>query len=178
MAVSSLVPAASGPTLAEIQTAVSTYSTPYNGTWTELGATTFTSSSTTTISGLSGYKQIKIYLFTAPSTAAELRMRLNSDTGSNYGWQFATPTNNSYNYPDNKMTLGTNSGNNNATVLTISPANSTTAKKVITSESHHTNGTIASFNGLWNSSSAITSVTFFLTAGLFSPGYAVIWGIN
>jgi hypothetical protein len=179
MGYSAYPPAASGPTLAEIQTAVSTYSTPYNGTWTDLGTTSISGSSSVTITGLGGYKQLKIFVYLEPSTASYVTMRLNGDTGSNYGYVNSNSTTSAQSYPTTGMRLGPSSGASVIGYLTISPANSTTSKKTIFSDSNfsHAN-TSANFTGVWLSTAAITSATFVLNTGTFSGGGIQIWGIN
>lgn len=105
MAVSSLVPAATGPTLAEITAAITTNAapasvtntsiatqvannaTPFGGTWTNLYANTpGTSVGTLTISGLGSYKYIRVgWNGVGCSTAGNnLQIRFNGDAGSNY----------------------------------------------------------------------------------------------
>jgi len=178
MAVSSLVPAASGPTLAEIQTAVSTYSTPYNGTWTDLGSTNFTGSSTATITGLSGYKQLKLFLWLSPSTSVIQSMRVNGDTTTNYAYGHASASIQAEGYAVDNMRLASGTGGTVIGILTISPANSTSSKKMITAENYQVASTPAVFAGTYLGTSAITSVTFFLNTGTFSTGRVQIWGLN
>lgn len=98
MAVSSLVPAATGPTLSEITTAGT--SAGWGATkgadivWTQLGTSFPTGTSTVTFSGLSGYKYYKLMIrgprFTSGTNA--LFFRLNGDSASNYDLQAIGPT--------------------------------------------------------------------------------------
>ena len=172
--------AAAVPTTAGITTIVQANSSAYNGTWTDLGVTNFSgATSTTTITGLSGYKQLKIYLWISPTTGAQTFMRFNGDTASNYACNVQSVSAYNRNWPGSSMLMKTAAdGNDLFGLLTVSPANSTTAKKMVTSENYAAAGTMGQFNGMWFGTAAITSVTFVQSAGTFSSGYAQIWGIN
>lgn len=171
---------ASGPTLAEIQTAVSTYSTPYNGTWTDLGITRANGGlSSITVSGLGGYKELRMQLFLSASTSSYITMRLNGDTGSNYGYVNSVYNSIGSSYITTGMRLNQASGADTTSLITISPANSTTAKKSIATGTNHSQlNNLGNFHGLWYNTSAVTSVTFALNTGTFSDGWIQIWGIN
>lgn len=180
MGYSAYPPAASGPTLAEIETAVSTYSTPYNGTWTDLGITRANGGiSSVTVSGLGGYKELRMQLFFSPSTTSYITMRLNGDTGANYGYVNTIYNSIGSSYITTGMRLNQSSGAELTSLITISPANSTTAKKSIAAGSNHAQfNALGNFHGLWYNTSAVTSVTFALNTGTFSDGWIQIWGIN
>lgn len=107
MAVSSLVPAVSGPTLAEITTAITTNAapasvtnssiatqvannaTPFGGTWTTISDAAFPNATSVTISGLGSYKYIRIIFNIAISGSAGsdgIYLRFNGSAGSDYNY--------------------------------------------------------------------------------------------
>jgi len=55
-------------------------------TWTLLGSPTVASQSGVTVTGLSGYKAIKLLFTVIPNASATMQLRFNSDSGSNYSW--------------------------------------------------------------------------------------------
>lgn len=180
MAVSSLVPAASGPTLSEIQTAVSTYSKgPLDRTWTFLGQTrTGSTSSTHTITGLGGYKYLKFVSAGThtPDGNFTLWLRVNSDTSGSY------VTNAKYWYGTNggaegnvEMTsrfvlgaMGTSFSHTLFDIEFINPTQ-TNGKKLMNFNFNGFNGAnwlLREGNGIWINDSAITSVTFLNSGGV------------
>jgi hypothetical protein len=86
---------ASGVTLAEVQTAVSTYSKgPLDITWTNLGTTAMTNGSgSVTISGLSSYKYIKVLFHFSMGSNCQINLRFNGDAGGNYAYGTSVITN-------------------------------------------------------------------------------------
>ena len=172
--------AAAVPTTAGITTIVQSNSSAYNGTWTDLGTTNFSgATSTTTITGLGGYKQLKMYVWISPTTSSQTFMRFNGDTASNYVYNVQSYSNSGRNWPGSSMSMKPAAdGNDVFGLLTVSPANSTTTKKIVISENYAASGGTGQFNGMWLGTAAITSVTFIVSAGTFSSGYAQIWGIN
>lgn len=172
--------AASVPTLAQINTSVSSNASPYGGTWTTVSTTTFATVNTTTISSITGYKYLRIIfaLSTVPANE-QLGIRFNSDSGSNYltGWHQGTGGINTR-VDFTQFDIGQNPGYGAPIMLEVLNANSTSAEKVINLR----NIVGAGMNSGWghySSNSAISSVTLFNAAGVGNfSGKCKIMGAN
>lgn len=158
MAVSSLVPAASGPTLAEINNSVATYA-PSPNNWTLISTWTLGGTSSFTWSSLSGYKTYKIV---TPSMyiggASSVGIRINSDTNNNYVASAADATQNNFN--NNTFFILSNPGNNTSFHfnLEINQAN-LAGNKSINAQYGDVNGRAYKVDGSYATNAAINSIT-------------------
>jgi hypothetical protein len=170
------------------------WATPAAGGGITLLSTTTLSGSSTTISSISGSYTNLYFVYHSIQTSgdnAELWLRLNSDTGSNYDSVIVGSANNAF-------TSISNNGNTFAVIgkttadggnaykaygeLTINNYTSTSTRVM-----NGTNGMRRSTNadqyGLlataqYRGSSAITSITFLLNTGTFSTGTVLLYGVK
>lgn len=198
MAVSSLVAASSGPTLAEIQTAVSTYSKgPMDITWTQIGYTQPSGLTSVTFSSLGSYKYIKLLsvFFGSNTDATDLRLRINGDSTASMYMNSAKQFYGNVaglavrtfgpNTGFNLGAYGPGSGINHLEVEFINPTQ-TNGKKLIKFNLTGYDGSITRNNeghGIYNSNSAVTSITLSSTNGYSfmdngSPTGFYIYGAN
>ena len=185
--------AASGPTLAEIETAVSTYSKgPLDVDWTNIGYITADGLVTATFTGLSGYKYLKVVSRGLQlSIAAAIQLRFNSDSSNNYYWSGVTYSSNGYPRGERSKrdaasyvyfgTSNSTAGNHDMQ-LQILNNNSSTHKFFNVSGSWFevTNGA-TDLNGIYMSTSAISSLSISVTSGNFqnpSPWGFYMYGGN
>lgn len=168
----SVFPAASsGPTLAEITTAITNNpSSPVGGTWTNLGTVDLNGLQGTTISSLSGYKYIRFYMGIQSSVGTRTQLRFNGDTGNNY-WSGVgiTETSNNPGFSvgngESLMTLnGVSADTSNKLALFVEIENSnSTIYKIVKSQAASqftTTKADAQFSiGCWNNTAAISSIT-------------------
>lgn len=191
-----IIPAASsGPTLAEITTAiqnnaapasvtnssiatqVANNATPFGGTWTNVAENTFSSINTVTVSSLGGYKFLKgwIVITQVPSSSQAVGFRINGDTtAGNYVWN-----------PDNQITrsyfnFGGNAGFGMSMNFEIFPANSTSVNKVIDWKVFKPSSGASERNTLlWKNNAAVSSITLFNADSSNNfAGYIRILGAN
>ena len=139
------------------------------------GGTALSGSNTVTVSGISNKTDLLIRVDGASMTGgAQLRLRFNSDTGSNYfvvGDQNATSTAQTYihagNVPDG--------ANNGDLFLSITATNSTNPKPLYWHFGTNVN-TIDFGGGYYGGTSAISSVTFLTDGDNFDAGTAYVYG--
>ena len=160
------------PTTAGITTIVqNNASSPVGGTWTNLGVVDLNGVQTTTISSLSGYKYLRFYFGYIASVGTRIQVRFNGDTAANYwcgvgnaaDYQVGPGVNNFTG--TNEITLcGSPVSNYRVSgILEIENSNSSIYKMTKTSSAVDYNGSAAGYLysiGCWNSTSAISSVTF------------------
>ena len=85
MGISVIPAAASGPTLAQITTEINDHGSPIPSYELIADAVSISGVTNFTVSGLSDYKFLRIYVFgTMPGSAGDVYLRYNSDSGSNY----------------------------------------------------------------------------------------------
>jgi len=85
MGISVFPAAASGPTLAQITSAIKADGSPIPSYQVIASAVSISGVVSYTVTGLSDYKFLRIYVFgTMPANAGEVYFRYNSDTGNNY----------------------------------------------------------------------------------------------
>ena len=164
--------------------------------WTLLNAGgTGLSGTTTTISGISAADKIFILITGGMSgtvASAQVYLRLNGDTGNNY--TFAGPTfqaystylqdivDNQYGVSQSFIPLGAMSnsaGSYGSAYGVITGCNSTGVKVIQSAGSFNPSGGVSNradfMNALYNSSSAITSVSLTLTTGTFDRGTVYVY---
>lgn len=199
MAVSSLVPAATGPTLAEINNSVATYSKgPLDRTWTNIGYVDPgpLSTSTVTFTGLGGYKYIKIMSSNVRAQYTFFTLRFNGDSSANYAKIGASlyGSNSAVSGQNDTPSggflamgpTGQNQGTSSFSVELLNPTSTTSRKLATWKNSGFDGGSWVAAEGelIYNSTSAITSVTIsnsgpvnFVTTGHATDGFHV-YGAN
>lgn len=182
---------ASGPTLAEITTAIQTNASPFGGTWTNLYNTNPTANAASvTVSGLGSYKYLRVrWSVVANSAGNNFEVRFNGDTGGNHfdhrgyvtpssGPFTSTSIRNSSNGFNFRRTSGSTS-EANVGGFEIWGSNQSGIKALANQEHMFFDG--STYYGLgeavstYRSTSAITSITFFFSgAGAFDSS-TLLW---
>ena len=153
-------------------------------------ATTTTSSSATsvTFSSLGSYTDIIVVVNAGATAVADLWMRFNSDTASNYSstWVYGTGTttgsvrqSTTYIICDWYAALPTGTNDRVTTLLNImNYSNTTTNKTVLIRANNAASGTDAGV-GMWRSTAAITSITLLTSNNAFRDGSTfTLYGIT
>ena len=161
---------------------------PAGGSMTLLSTTTLSGASTT-ISSISGaYKDLRIIgVDFEPSLndGRGIKLRYNSDTGTNYSTRTGSASNETYG--DSSITLNTNLSSTTVVSLMdiVIPnyANTDTRKmcyiKSLAANYFATaNIEFTSTNGLYNQTSAISELTFFASSGNLDGGTIYVYGVN
>jgi len=178
--------AASVPTLSQINTSVANNSSPFGGTYTNLGTTTLSGTSTT-ISGLSGYKYLKMWVYFTPNDNGQRFIwRINGDSSAIYSYALRNWTGNNSNViaTRNATSFGvTNNANDvsqiNGFEIEIA-RNDSSVYKFIKSKGIVREGataTMHSSTGVYASTTVISSITFSLASG-FSIGNVWMMGAS
>ena len=151
------------------------------------------STGTLTLNSISGaYKDLKLVIRDVyPSTAATLNLRLNNDTASNYistGTQTQTTggTTSLIGLKDTTIYVSNtsmkNTDNNNVAVIDLIDYASGTSGKIGTSQMSFTSDSLgflmANLAFGYIPVTAITRIDIFLSAGTFSGGTYVLYGVN
>ena len=156
---------------------------PAGKTYTPLARTTLTSAAATvTFSNISQtYTDLVLIASMMGSTAgADIRVQLNSDTGSNYsltrlmGYTSATSnraSNATYFQTTNYVGIGATEPTTNVYQF-LNYSNTTTYKTMLTrhNQFQSTYAETAAQVGLWRSTSAISSIVFSLSSGNYASG--------
>ena len=166
------------------------WATPSSGGMTLLSTTSLTGSSTTISSISQSYKNLIIYgRGIYASAQLELAIRLNGDTGSNYAFQF-------YGAEGEISYANWSSSNSTGKIAWVDDANEyrkhTNFNMNIAryTESEYRYVALQNYafkdsqtlcsngNVMYNSTTAISSITFLLPSGSFSGGTIYIYGVN
>jgi len=168
------------------------WATPTSGSMTSIASGSL-STGTVTLNSISGsYKDLKLVIRDVyPSTAATLNLRLNNDTASNYistGTQTQTTggTTSLIGLKDTTIyvsnTVMKNTDNNNVAVIDLIDYASGTSGKIGTSQMSFTSDStgflMANLAFGYIPVTAITRIDIFLSAGTFSGGTYVLYGVN
>ena len=157
------------------------------GGMTLLESGSFGTSASVTTGTLSGaYKDLVVYIYgtTFGTGSANLQMRLNSDTGSNYANDTGSQGNN-YPWSNNSMIIAyqqfTNSNayvNSKIIMTSYSKANtSKIADSLSFGRYSSTTYSYARMLSSWSNTAAITTLTFFPSAGNFVTGTYEVYGV-
>lgn len=181
---SSVFPAAaSGPTLAEITTAIQTNGSAFSANWTNIYAGSPGAVSTFTVSGLGSYKYLRVRWNSVGGSVAghQLQARLNGDAGANYYTHRTYGTQSAYIGSTSTSNIQTefnfrrvdpDAGDDNGGGFEIFGSNSSAIKVLKDFEHIWFDGgqtlAVASNANLWQSTAAITSITLFVTGGTFT----------
>ena len=144
---------------------------PVGGTWTNLGRIDLNGLQGATVSSLSGYKYLRFFFGLTPGvTNMRLQLRFNGDTGANYWFGLANVMDTvvpgmGSQISANQIDLHAQASVNNRVsgILEIENSNSTIYKMTRTIAASNYDSAKAYYNesiGCWNSTAAITSVTF------------------
>ena len=188
---SSVFPAASsGPSLAEITTAIQNNGSAFSGTWTSLYSGSPAANATSvTVSGLGSYKYLRVrWSVVANSTGNNFWVRFNGDAGSNYNDHrgYITPSFG----PFTAVSAGNGTTQFNfrrcsgsASEVNIGGfevyGSNQSGVKALASQEHMFND--SSYYGLgqavstWRSNAAITSLTFFMGGGAGFDSSTIFW---
>lgn len=165
--------AAAVPAIGAINTSVANNASPYGGTLTNLGVVNPGNVTTTTITGLGGYKYLKIFCIGNTTSASwAFQVRFNGDTGANYwsatGASHTVGGNGSFATDSIRVNLQSSS-NEPAFAMIEIPDASTGALKMFTADSvtrvSGQNWVDSKTVGVWNTTSAITSIQVFTSNG-------------
>jgi hypothetical protein len=181
--------AAAVPTTAGITTIVQANAgSPVGGTWTSLGVVNMNGLSGTTFSSLSGYKYLMFFYSLAGAAGGRTQIQFNGDTGSNYSSGVGVPSLDASPGFNNgqlqtQITLhGSPQGNYRATgIVKIPNSNSglyKTVEGLATVDYNTTLGWEEFGLGVWNSTAAISSVTFLNHYPTTFGASSRIWGIG
>jgi hypothetical protein len=172
--------AAAVPTIGAINTSVAN-NAPSPNAWTVISSVSVSGTSTV-FSSLSGYKKYRIIYIATNSSESSLTVRLNGDSGSNYGYSYASYTNSGVslgqNYNQGQWDI--NAGNANGRWGILEFENPTlTVNKLMTVRAHGVAGTSSFREGIavWKSTAAITSITLNETVG-YTSGTMTLLGAN
>lgn len=179
--------AGSVPTLAQINTSVSTNASPFGGTWVLISNQTLgANANTISFSGLSSYKYLKIIaaLSTVSSSQSEMYIRFNGDTASNYSYansflstgSYAKVVNPSQSYSTSIIQIASpilNPSGGCVATIEIFRNDSSVLKNVksfATYQDANTGNTNVTVDGHWWSTSVISSMTLFTSNGNYATG--------
>jgi len=163
---------------------------PAGATYEPIATSSPTSVGTVDFSSLGSYTDIRIVIFTrqAAGSATDIRIRFNSDTGTNYsftelyGTGAAAASASTSNASYIAAGLTRNVANIwNATTVDIFNYAGATNKTVLTTDASESNGSGYVWRkvGLWRSTSAITTITVSLNSGNFATGTTIsLYGIK
>ena len=160
------------------------------GGMTLISTTTLTGASVTLSSIPATYNNLYVIVRNVlPATdAADFRIRLNADaTASRHGVKGFSDAAGTYTFTDTGLNISTS--NDNATTQSLSYINipdytNTTTWKTCSIVSFSTNSTTpTSYQyraalGIYNQTSAISSLSFFVTTGNFTSGTVLLYGVN
>ena len=168
---------------------VPSWATPSSGGMTLISTTSLTGASVTIGSIPSGYVNLKLLVqnFRPATDGTNLNVRINADTGTRYNISttFGDPANRTFGATS--MLLGPNSDNGTSTgLLTIDffdYSNATIWKQCYSLGFSVNDTTVTNFNqtatiGMYNQTTAITSLVLFPGSGNFTSGTALLYGVK
>lgn len=158
-----------------------------NFTLLNTGGTALTGAATVTVSGISNKNQLYIVVSGASSAnaSAEIWLRLNTDTASNYAYvalynQAGTGADSTFNLNDSKYFLGIMSSSASGTVtasILVSGADSTGRKPIssVSSAAGSTSWSVAG-HGDYRGTSTISSISIVSSTGNLDAGTVFVYG--
>lgn len=169
----------------------SSWATLSTGAFTQIATGTLSGSSVTISSIASTYKHLVVAIHSAYNSAADeiLQMRFNSDTGANYeyyGIAVGASIINDSSIDQTKLNIAPMGSTNSASYYSNGLAwiynyTNTTRQTIRITGSGRTGSTTYKYKdylGYYNTSSAISSITLLTSAGTFSGGTYVVYGVN
>lgn len=149
-------------------------------TWQLIQTNTTTSGTTSTFSGLSGYKEYLVaFEGVSTSSSANIKLTFNSSSSNYYGGSHLQYSNGNVENATSSIYCN-NAGYNNALNGIISIKNvKNGAPKIVKGENLLSGGGNypSEVSGGWTDISEITSITFTTSAGSFSAGSMKLYGI-
>ena len=167
---------------------VPVWATPSSGSMTLLSTTTLSGASTTITSISGSYKDLRIIGVDFEPNLNDgrgIRLRYNSDTGTNYSTRTGSASNETYG--DTSIALNTNLSSTTIVslmdILIPNYANTDTRKMCYIKSLAANYFTTANIeftdtNGLYNQTSAISELTFFASSGNLDGGTIYVYGVN
>jgi hypothetical protein len=165
------------------------WSTPASGGMTLISTTSLTGASVTISSIPSGYVHLQLLVqnFRPATDGTNLLLRINADTATRYGLtnSFGDPANLSFG--NDSILVGPNSDNGTSTgLLTMNffdYSNATIRKQLFVMGHSVNNTTVTNWNstasiGMYNQTTAITSLVLFPGSGNFTSGTALLYGVK
>jgi hypothetical protein len=178
--------AAAVPTRANIQSDIGTYGLSPNA-WTVVSSVTFNNTSlSASFTSLSGYKKYRVLFPYTTGPVATWFLRLNGDTGNNYSsirWSPNSGTGTATTNGDNINLPGPSGGSSSGGIFTLDIDFATLAchKFVSTNTGYGrvvSSDTLYNTNGIYQSTSAISSITITGTTNNFVSGTVYLLGAN
>jgi len=164
------------------------WATPSSGGMTQLatGSLAGVSSVTTSTISLSGYVNLYAELIKplVASDGATHRLRFNADTGTNYDWGLSGTTTQAFTETSINMVAQSDNGTdvNSINFLMHNPSSAgykiCDMSSIVANETTTANFRIAWYAGVYKAAAAITSVTFFLSAGNWTSGTYNVYGVK
>ena len=156
-----------------------------SGAMTLLETLTLTGSSTTSSTLSTSYKQFFLYIKNAyNSTNAQLRLRFNGDSGSNYSYGLVENGGAEVVNSQTQIRIcnigTTSSGQNSTNAFVTIMIPSQTDEVFVASQGQTEMSGIRTYSttGVYDSSAAITTINFTPNSGTFSGGTVYIYGVN
>jgi hypothetical protein len=134
------------------------------GTWAQVATGSLTGASVTISSLAAKNDYLIVFKEYSMSANSNIRMQFNNDTNDNY-YTASDPTSGQNAILGNGPSIA--SGSNGYLTVLISGCNTTQIKRVET--------TSVNYGGMWNSASAISSITLFPASGSWDNGTYYIW---
>ena len=164
------------------------WATPTSGGMTVLatGSLAGVSSVTTSAISLSGYVNLYAELIKplVASDGATHRLRFNADTGTNYDWGLSGTTTQAFSETSINMVAQSDNGTdvNSINFLMHNPSSAgykiCDMSSIVANETTTANFRIGWYAGVYKAAAAITSVTFFLSAGNWTSGTYNVYGVK
>lgn len=137
--------------------------------------------STVSFTGISGYRKLMFrWLDTTLATAGYVSITFNSDTGTNYNYARVIGTStisNSVTFKDTKIVLEAATSTSQAGGFYIIDGITSTGPKTFTGFGNTSGSQVASINGFYVTSSAITTATLVATTTFSGAGTVALYGV-
>lgn len=168
------------PNLSQINTAVANNSSPFGGSWVNVGVTSPSGVNSISFSGLSGYRYYRLFVAVINLTGScNLQLRLNSDSSASYS--YGNGGGSSGNILRNATELNLAGGgvvSPRDYIIDFPSANSTSVDKMMFTVQGSLNANHASAGGVWANTSAINRIDLFLSGLQNGDWYARLIGTN
>jgi len=165
---------------------VPTWAAPASGGMTVLSSGSLSGASVTISSISASYNNLQLVITNAlPSAQAGLRVRFNSDSGSNYFSVNSSLGGTSQTYGSTYATVSSDqhTSGTNLSVLDVYDYANTSSRKLcnansITQNNATPNYNLVNYRGSWNDTSAINAITILFYSGTISSGSYVLYGVK
>jgi hypothetical protein len=165
------------------------WATPSSGGMTLISTTTLTGASVTLSSIPQTYNNLRLVCreYKPATDSQQGRMYINNDSGTRYrNHQVFTAAGSSFNatFVDNVFAPNDNSVATGLSIIDIADYTNATTWKIVTSTSLSVNGTVTTGGdfsysfGVYNQTTAISSLVFFPSSGNFTSGTLLLYGVK